>query len=58
VDCDERTEGDKGRSIFSGIRYIYEQPKFNNQQDIAEEFNKHFANVTEEIKKDKLIIIT
>jgi hypothetical protein len=32
---------------------VIDGKKFNNQQDLAEEFNKHFANVAEKIRKKK-----
>jgi hypothetical protein len=33
---------------------MIDSKKFNTQQNIAEEFNKHFANVAEEIRKKQI----
>jgi hypothetical protein len=53
-----KKEAGRNTSMSSINTLVTDGKKFNNQQDIAEEFNKHFANVAEKIKKDELIIMT
>jgi hypothetical protein len=49
------TKKEVGRNTSMSLinTLVMDGKKFNNQQDIAEEFNKHFANVAEKVKKKK-----